>query len=64
MKKRLPELQPAHESSRITVAQAAAAFRKVRGSNPKPDLWEPEDPMNEADRCGPENGHSHKDEQD
>jgi len=40
VKKRLPEIQPAHESSRVTVAQAAAAFRKVRGSRPKPGLWD------------------------
>ncbi|HEX8318170.1 hypothetical protein [Longimicrobium sp.] len=61
MKKRLPELQPAHESSRVTVAQAAAAFRKVRGSNPKPGLWGPDDPVNDADQSGPENGRPHKD---
>jgi hypothetical protein len=40
MIKRIREVQPAHKSARITVAQAARAFRQVRGSNPKPDIFD------------------------
>lgn len=40
MRKQIREVQPAHKSDRITVAQAVRAFRQVRGSNPKPDIFD------------------------
>ena len=42
MKTQLRKVQPAHKSDRITVAQAARAFRQVRGTTPKADLGEGE----------------------
>ena len=58
VKKRPPEIQPAHKGSRITVAQAARAFRLIRGSDPKPDLWGPDDPIEESIQPPAENGRS------
>lgn len=49
MKKRIRELQPPHKSSRITVAQAARAFRKVRGDTPKAPLFDEAELLQLAD---------------
>lgn len=49
MKKRIRELQPPHKSGRITVAQAARAFRKVRGDTPKAPLFDEAELLQLAD---------------
>jgi hypothetical protein len=38
MKKQLRTLQPAHPGGSFTVEDAIRAFRKVRGSDPKPGI--------------------------
>lgn len=40
MWKRIRELQPAHEGGSFTVEEAARAFRQVRGSAPKLELFD------------------------
>ena len=47
MKKQLRTLQPAHPGGSFTVEDAVRAFRKVRGSAPKPGIGydEDEEPM-------------------
>lgn len=42
MKKQLRTLQPAHRGSPFTIAQAVRAFRQVRGSAAKPEVFDDE----------------------